>query len=451
MNRGGRHAAWKLMTLHAIPDSMPLTQLKYRDLSGSRLAGAIFRKINRSKKLTRFFLDHKEELQLVALSDLGEAGEVICASLAPPSPIRRGHTLDCIGGPLTLMSAPQDPAIFPVVRVVRVNQAEVFGQSSLIRLSTHHMVHHDLFLPEYHTVSEERDRRLRIDNSTHTCRIVGGALRTASVPRAAAFTDSVSVNYAHWLTEVLPRIILYVGDAQFKGVPLIVDAGLHSNMYESLSMIVDAGRDILLLPRRRRVSVAQLDIVSPTGYVPHDARPPKRAGHSHGIFSMPALEALRSALRPWMSRDTAPRRRLFVVRNSAYRHLINQDRISHLFQAAGFELVCPETLSFSEQVRLFSCAEVVVGATGAAMANLVFCPPGCQAYVIMAQHPDMPYWYWQRMADCVGVDMHYILGEICAAHESGFHADFRVAESTIQTVLEALHAPCKTMAASAAS
>jgi len=298
------------------------------------------------------------------------------------------------------------------------------------------MIHHDLIRPSAHMISEEDHRQLRIDAAHLTCQFVGTPLLTTVLRKAALFTDSVASNYAHWLTEVLPRIALYVRSTSSEDVPLIIDDGLHPNLYESLAIVVGSKRTMYKLPRDRRVHVHQLDVVTPTGYVPYAARPPKRAGHSHGIFSAEALWAVRDACMHLMQPvNQTARKRIYVRRNSGLRKLVNDQQISEVLTAAGFTVIAPEELSFSEQVRLFSQAEFVIGATGAAMANLMFCPPGSRVHVLMAQHEDMPYWYWQRLADCIGIDLSYGLGEVCAAHDKGFHADFTVDINHIGNVL----------------
>lgn len=72
-----------------------------------------------------------------------------------------------------------------------------------------------------------------------------------------------------------------------------------------------------------------------------------------------------------------PGRRLFVSRGeSRKRWLLNREDVERAVAKAGFEIVHPETLPFAEQVALFSQASVVAGESGAALANLGFCPPG---------------------------------------------------------------------------
>lgn len=420
------------------PETSPalLNRPNYVILVVPLLLDRLHRKIRRSKKLTKLLLGNSIWFPLSSQSDAVKQRGKRVTTLAPESPLPPISSLACIGPPLTRVDRPKDPTHFPSIEVLRFENARAYGHSSLIQVRTGHLVHHDLLDPVAHKVSEEEHHRLRIDVSRLMCQLVGSPLMTVTLPKAAVFTDSVSSNYAHWLTEVLPRIALYARNECSEGVPLIVDAGLHPNLYESLSIVIGSARTVYELPVDRRVNVQQLDVVTPTGYVPYAARPPKRAGHSHGMFSAEALWAVRDACKHLMPMvGVHAGKRIYVRRNSGFRKLVNDQQISDSLAAAGFTVIAPEELSFSDQVRLFSQAEFVIGATGAAMANLIFCPPGSRVHVLMAQHEDMPYWYWQRLADCIGVRLTYGMGEVCAAHEKGFHADFTVDVRHIEDAL----------------
>ena len=52
------------------------------------------------------------------------------------------------------------------------------------------------------------------------------------------------------------------------------------------------------------------------------------------------------------------------------------------FKENGFGIVYPEELSFEEEVRVFQRAEVIVGPTGAALTNVVYCKEGTLIAVI---------------------------------------------------------------------
>lgn len=80
-------------------------------------------------------------------------------------------------------------------------------------------------------------------------------------------------------------------------------------------------------------------------------------------------------------------RRLFIVRSDTpgRRHLINRAEVIACAQMHGFEVIQPELLSLREQVQAFAAASVVMGESGAAMANIGFCDPGTQVLEIMPE------------------------------------------------------------------
>lgn len=57
------------------------------------------------------------------------------------------------------------------------------------------------------------------------------------ISSAASFIDSCADNYAHRLTEVLPRIAAFCSSDKYRDVPLLVDAGLHENIITSLKIV----------------------------------------------------------------------------------------------------------------------------------------------------------------------------------------------------------------------
>jgi len=82
------------------------------------------------------------------------------------------------------------------------------------------------------------------------------------------------------------------------------------------------------------------------------------------------------------------RRKLFVSRmsrsrrNPHYRVLQNEAELAAMLESVGFETVEPESLSFEEQITLFSGAEQVVFLGGSGIYNTVFCAPGTRVVTI---------------------------------------------------------------------
>jgi len=88
-------------------------------------------------------------------------------------------------------------------------------------------------------------------------------------------------------------------------------------------------------------------------------------------------------------RKTNRKHRLFLSRRSVtresggtYRALLNEDALVAAFSDRGYSIVEPELLSFEDQIRAFSEAELIVGLGGAAFFNTVFSPPGTRVVSI---------------------------------------------------------------------
>jgi hypothetical protein len=65
------------------------------------------------------------------------------------------------------------------------------------------------------------------------------------------------------------------------------------------------------------------------------------------------------------------------------RVLKNRAEVEELMTRLGFEVVCPDLLSFRAQVALMASAHMVVGEAGAGLANIGFCDPGAVVLEIL--------------------------------------------------------------------
>ena len=94
-------------------------------------------------------------------------------------------------------------------------------------------------------------------------------------------------------------------------------------------------------------------------------------------FVRPLFDLLR--FRAGVPAADAPRK-LFLSRagHDATRHLRNRPAVEQAMQVLGFAVVQPDRLTFDQQVGLMGGARIVVGETGAAMANIGFCPSGAK-------------------------------------------------------------------------
>jgi hypothetical protein len=93
-----------------------------------------------------------------------------------------------------------------------------------------------------------------------------------------------------------------------------------------------------------------------------------------GLLPAETLEFLQST---FPTKKIGAGRKLFIGRGGAeHRALIHEGKIAAMLSERGFESVDCGKMSVQEQAEVFGSAEVVVGAHGAALTNLVFCRPG---------------------------------------------------------------------------
>lgn len=109
-------------------------------------------------------------------------------------------------------------------------------------------------------------------------------------------------------------------------------------------------------------------------------------------------------------RQAQPDRRIYISRErEGTRRVVNEAALVELLKRNGFEIFFPEDLSFVEQVELFANARIVMGAHGAGLSNLVFCPKGAAVIELFSpRYVNVCYW---ALANQLDLRYYYVLGD----------------------------------------
>lgn len=190
---------------------------------------------------------------------------------------------------------------------------------------------------------------------------------TAAVPEEISgdhlFLGSMQPHFGHGVLEGLARAWAF---AEFnarhpRGFGLFYEPSIPEFAWE---LIVRAG-----IPRDRvrclngPVRIERLHVPAPAQRSHHWIRPEMiETWQTIGRSADPGGQA---CARTWLSRRTSARRRL-----------ANEDEIEARFAAAGFDILAPESLSFSEQLVLARRSEVLAGCVGSQMFLAAFQRPG---------------------------------------------------------------------------
>lgn len=374
-------------------------------------------------KLSSGYDSSKDWRMLVAQKDYSQVKKIICEKQSVDVPTPKSFPKAC-GEFLSVFSGSYE---FPPIYISEIINGTANGDTNLI-ITDSAVIHHDLYDFNRDTTSEEFFGRHVIDSKKNRIKILNIDNKPQHLTCAASFVDAVAFNYAHWLTEILPRISVFCAQEEFTSVPLIVNAGLHPNIMESLLSICGDQRIIYTLAPGRGVKVDKLYMVSACGYVPYEFRTRNNEYLYPGMFSPYALGLVRENILKTEkeSNYTALSDKVFLKRNSAGKQAVNFPAVYNILKTNRYQFVSPETLSFINQVALFNKSKIIIGSSGASIANVIFAGDDTKIIILIGTSKKVSYGYWQRIARACGKDVIYVLGEVPITDKSSNQPSFIV-------------------------
>lgn len=186
------------------------------------------------------------------------------------------------------------------------------------------------------------------------------------------------VPYYHWLLETLPNTIY--GLAHDPAARVLVPPNLPRYVVDGLTLLLgddDLARRLLTKSnpvRVNRLILAQLEPES------RFVRPADVQLVTSTLRARADLPDARPSLALYVSRSGSPKRKVE-----------NELELEEGLAALGFQIVCCERLSLTEQIRLFSAAGTIVGLHGAGLSNLIWAQPPCQVVELFP---------WQTFNSC---------------------------------------------------
>jgi len=128
--------------------------------------------------------------------------------------------------------------------------------------------------------------------------------------------------------------------------------------------------------------------------------------------------------------------RIFLSRKNVTsgRRSFNEEECTACAKRFGFKVVYPEMMTFEQQIGLFHNAKYIIGGSGAAFTNLVYCSQGVKVVVLCKFHSNLGI--WQPIVEYVG-------GKMCCLEENEgqtqppqvIHDSFRIDIDKLEGVL----------------
>lgn len=305
------------------------------------------------------------------------------------------------------------------------------------------------------------------------------------LPAAVSLVGEYTGNYAHFMLETLPKLIMLDACEQFDDLPLIVDGWIHNVFFEALMLLNHKARPIHRLGRWDEARVDRLLVISAPSYTPElrsyaETRIVPAPSQDYYRFNSEALTRTRKAAvlaaKRFVSANTGARmpdisrihvdgdyvvstvgggrlgrdkkyfaraKRVYLRRVAANagnpRSILGEDRVEDELARRGFVAVNPAELSFPEQVLLLQDAEVVVSPVGAALINLMFAPPGRAVIALAPYYRGVDYFYFSNLMGVLGHNLRFVLGpQVADMHLHHQHRNYMVDLAALRAALDEL-------------
>ena len=229
------------------------------------------------------------------------------------------------------------------------------------------------------------------------------------IKQGIAIIGANDTNYYHWVIEVLNKLQFITElPEEYANYPILIsEQALKIASIKTYISHLKINREFIYLESCLEYQVDELLFISSANYFVANLKLGHQWTAQSCFFRESSLKYLRDSALDAVKKSTEVNTpaRIFLARKGIIRNY-NQTEVFDLLSQFGFEAVYLEDLEFLQQVRLMQNADMVVGPTGAAWTNLIFCNPGTQALCWMADEIG-DFSCFSNLAKFSGVDMQY--------------------------------------------
>ncbi len=308
--------------------------------------------------------------------------------------------------------------VFPPMMARRLRQAVVSPLSSAVLQSER------ILIPDYyirHSKAVVADRMLLY---WHGASGKGIAYKAAAqqLDKGIRVFGSGATNWYHWLVDILPAAFFAQSlPSHFDDYPLVVPEPALEIPQCRESIELFAGERTLLPLHTDWFCFRDLITIDRMVQEPLNMRLGYWPAAEDYSFNPRLLHEYRQEIIAKLGIQPGDGcRRLFLAREND-RRPYNQEKLIAIASRFGFDTVYPAQLSFRDQVAIFADAECIVGPSGAAFANTIFCRPGCRLLSwLIPQYSG--FCSYMNISTTVGTDLRYLLSHPTMPVESTFDA-----------------------------
>ena len=265
------------------------------------------------------------------------------------------------------------------------------------------------------------------------------------IPKAISLLGQFSGNYAHWLLEIIPKLVLIDKLDKYKDFPILLDGWNHPVFHESVKLLNKNNRELVFINRWESIEVDNLVELSACSYIQAESR----AHICRGDWEAPCEDAFRfskSVIRnvrertAFLTKQYQPHKKVYLMRNPKStgngRLILNLPEVEQVLHEYGFEPFDVTGLSFEDQVKEFSKFKYIVSPIGAVLSNTVFTPESCKIIVLSPYYENASYYFFSNLFGVLNHEHRYVMGPQANTDGHIGHRDYFVDIDALKDALE---------------
>lgn len=235
---------------------------------------------------------------------------------------------------------------------------------------------------------------------------------TTWIDKGVFLCGNYSWNYYHFIFEILIKLYQLDGLNLNKNIPILIDRICVEipQYHELLTILNKDKRKLIALESGKKYFVNRLYYFSCPNIIPPNFINDRNIKAEDVLFDLETINYLRHNLLTYKSNSKFSHR-LFISRSKASRRRqFNEDDVFEELRKYYFEKVHPEDYSIRDQIAMFNNAKIIIGGSGAAFTNILFCKPKCK--ILILSNSKIPFSGFSTIANHIGIEMCYLASDI---------------------------------------
>lgn len=224
-----------------------------------------------------------------------------------------------------------------------------------------------------------------------------------------SISGKFSANYYHIMFEIMIKLLVIERANISQNIPLVIDEIVYktNSFKQLLEILKGTGRNVIVIGPSEIIEFESLYTISSVNIIPPNLKNFFDVSPEDICFDINYLQELRNRLLVHKSKKIFSKR-IFISRKKTRNRQYNENEVIDLVNLYDFQTISPEDYDLVDQISIFNGADIIVGASGAAFTNILFCKPKCKIICFQPRKVNIPA--FSTIAAIIDAEMRYCLG-----------------------------------------